>query len=637
MIFQNEKQLLKIIKYTPSIFILTITIITLAIQFIENNRTFEIEKEKIRNEFTTRNKTIIKQKIDEVHNYIVRKQKKTEEELKKSLSNAVNNAYLIAKTIYENNLDQDPILIKKLIVDALRNIRFNKDRGYFFIYEKSGKNILLPHSPELEGKNFWEHKDSKGSYVIQDMVKLLDKKEKSFYEWYWYNPIKPDIQKRKIGLVRNFEPFNWFIGTGEYIEDYEIEIKKNILNYIENVKLSNNGYIFVINYDLIYLSHIRVDYVGEHAVINNDTIGNAEVMNTLLKIAKNGEGYHSYIQKRKPGSNLPTKKVSYVKGLDNWSWIIGTGFYEDDMDMAILQKREELDRKFEEYVYQSIKVTATLTIILLFLSIYFSKVLQKKFLKYKKEINAHIHENTKQQEIMAQKTKMAAMGEMIGNIAHQWRQPLSTITTTATGLKLQKEMNILEDAFLVEGLTGINNSAQYLSKTIDDFRNFFKTNKNNTSFNIAEVIDKSLSLCNSELHNLDIEIIKNIKDINITNYENEFIQVIINIIINAKDALRKKDKDFKKMIFIEVEAFDKFVKIKIKDNAGGVPKAIKNKVFEPYFTTKHQSQGTGIGLYMCKEIIEKNMGGSLEVENYTYTYNNTKFSGACFEIILPYK
>ncbi|WP_072681958.1 cache domain-containing protein [Arcobacter sp. LA11] len=635
MIFQNEKQLLKIIKYTPSIFILTISIITLTIQFAENNRTFEIEKEKIRTEFTTRNKNIIKQEIDEVYDFIKREQQSTQKELKESLKNAVNNAYAIANTIYQNNQDKDPVFIKKLIVDALRNIRFNKNRGYFFIYENTGKNILLPHNPELEGNDFWKHQDSKGAYVIQDMVSLLKKKDEAFYQWHWYNPTNPDKQKTKIGLVRNFKPFEWFIGTGEYIEEYEVEIKEKILDFVKNVNLNEDGYIFIIDYDLIYLSHIRKDYIGKHAITNNDAVGTKEVIDKLLQIAKNGEGYYSYVQNRKPGSEQPTKKVSYVKGLDNWSWIIGTGFYEDDMNMAIIQKRKDLDEKFKEYVYQILKVTILITIILLLLSIYFSRILQNKFIKYKKEIKEHINKNTKQQNIMAQKTKMAAMGEMIGNIAHQWRQPLSTITTTATGLKIQKEMNILEDSFLIEGLSGINDSAQYLSKTIDDFRNFFKTNKNEVEFSIKDTICRAISLCSAQLYNLEIDIVKDIKDIKITNFENEFIQVIINILTNAKDELTKKNKDFKKIIFIKVKKVKGFVSIEIKDNAGGIPKNLKNRVFEPYFTTKHKSQGTGIGLYMCKEIIEKNMKGSLEVENCKYEHDNTYFIGACFKIKLP--
>ena len=635
MIFQNEKQLLQIIKYTPSIFILLTSIIILTFQFVDKNKKFEKEKEEIQSNFIKENKILIQKNVRKIHKLIENEQVSAEEELRKSLKNQLLNAHAIAKTIYENNKNQNPELVKKIIADALRNIRFNKGRGYFFIYEKNGKNVLLPHNKSLEGTDFWMHQDSKGTYIIQEMTKLLKVKDEAFINWYWFNPITPDKQRKKVGLVKNFEPFNWFIGTGEYIEDFENEIQKKLLREIDKIRLDNNGYIFIINYDSIYLSHIKKDFIGKSAIANNDTVLIKKVIKNLINISKNGEGYYSYIQNKKPGSNESIRKTSYVKGFNQWSWLIGTGFYEDDIKKAITNKKLELEKKFEDYLYQTIKVSVVLTLILLVFSIYFSRILQKKFIKYNNEINKRIKENTRQQNILAQQSKMAAMGEMIGNIAHQWRQPLSTITTTATGIKLQKQMDILDDEFLVQGLTGINNSAQYLSRTIDDFRNFFKTNKDKIEFNVEDAINKSLSLSSAQLYNLQIEIIKDIENVKLSNYENEFIQVIINIISNAKDELIKKDTHFKKIIFIKSYINNKSLYINIKDNAGGVPKELLNRVFEPYFTTKHQSQGTGIGLYMCKEIIEKNMGGVLKVENSTYTYNDIHFKGACFIIELP--
>ena len=246
-----------------------------------------------------------------------------------------------------------------------------------------------------------------------------------------------------------------------------------------------------------------------------------------------------------------------------------------------------------------------------------------------------ITELTEKNKLLIQQSKMATMGEMIGNIAHQWRQPLSTISTTATGLKLQKEMDVLEDKFLVESLEGINNSAQFLSKTIDDFRNFFKTDKKKEAFSIQEALDKALALVYVQFHNKNIQIIKNSTDIEIKNLENEFIQVVINILNNARDELIKKDIDVEKIIFIDVIKKKDSIEISIKDNAGGIPEDILPRVFEPYFTTKHKSQGTGIGLYMSQEIIRKNMQGEILVENKEYNYNNIDYKGASFTIKLP--
>jgi len=637
MIFKNEKQILKIIKYTPTVFIILISTIIMTIQFIEKNNTFEKEKSKLTSEFLQNNKQIIKDRVYEAYTYIEKEKKRTEEDLKDSLQLAINNAYSIANTIYENNKDKDQELIKKLIIDALRNIRFNNGRGYYFVYENNGKNLLLPHNKELEGKNFWNHKDSKGTYIVQKMVNLLSKNEQAFCEWYWYNPIKKDIQRKKIGLVKNFTPFNWFIGTGEYLEDYENEIKENVLKHIRDIRFGKNGYIFVITYDGIYLSHIRKNFIGKDALTNNDTENITNVINDIKNIAQNGEGYYTYIQNEKPNTNKKIDKTSFVKGLNEWSWIIGTGFYEDDLEKAIKDKEMELNNQFRKNMITTIEIVIVLIIFLLICSVYFSKLLQTKFKRYKNEIRQHLIKNTTQQNIMAQQSKMAAMGEMIANIAHQWRQPLSTISTTSTGMKLQKEMNILEDKFLLDGLKSINDSAQYLSHTIDDFRNFFKVTKNKTLFSTKDLFKKALNLIHTQFHNIDIKLIIDIDDIKIKNYENEFIQVIINILNNARDELVKKSKEEEKLIFLSCKELKNSVIIEIKDNAGGIPEDIIDRIFEPYFTTKHKNQGTGIGLYMSREIIIKNMLGKIKVLNTSYTYNEKIYEGALFEIILPLK
>ena len=635
MLFENEKKLLKIIKYTPTIFVITITILILALSFFENKNKFEADKEKIRLEYTQKNEENIKQRVYEVYNYIKREQEYTEIELKKTLKEAINTAYNIAENIYINNPNKSNEEIKKLVIDALRNIRFNNGRGYYFIYENSGKNILLPHNKELEGTNFWNYKDAKGSYIIKDMTNLLSKNDETFYEWYWYNPTNPDVQRKKIGLVKNLKQFGWFIGTGEYVEDFEKEVQEKVLKNIREIRFGDNGYIFVINYDSIYLSHIRKDYIGQNAIKNNDTVGIQKVIENLIEISKKGEGFYSYIQNKKPDNEQAMRKTSFVKGIDNWSWMVGTGFYEDDMQKAINDKKEELNKEYKDYLLKTITFTTVLIIILMLISIYFSRVLQHKFRKYQHEITIHINEKAKQQNIIAQQSKMAAMGEMIGNIAHQWRQPLSSISTTATGMKLQKEMNILEDNFLIHGLEQINKSVQYLSNTIDDFRNFFKPNKNKIKFKIQETIDKVINLVDSQFKSNGIKIIKSGDDLTINNFENELIQVIINILNNSRDELIKKDSNYEKLIFINVSKDKKNLLLEINDNAGGIPEDIIGRIFEPYFTTKYQSQGTGIGLYMSSEIIHKSMNGKISVKNITFDYEEKSYEGALFSVLIP--
>ena len=267
------------------------------------------------------------------------------------------------------------------------------------------------------------------------------------------------------------------------------------------------------------------------------------------------------------------------------------------------------------------------TLILLLCSFYLAKVIDKKFKKHKIEIQKYINENTQQQHLLFQQSKMAAMGEMLGNIAHQWRQPLSVITTASTGMKLQKELDILDDEAFNQSVTNITDSALYLSKTIDDFRNFFKIDKTESTFDIEGTFEKVFKLTDGQFSHNDIIFIKNIEEIKLCALENELIQALINILNNSKDALIELEKPTPRVIFIDVYKQNKKAIIKVKDNAGGIPKDIIDKVCEPYFTTKHQSQGTGIGLYMTSQIIKKNMNGTFKIENVEVKYENKIYKG----------
>ncbi len=239
------------------------------------------------------------------------------------------------------------------------------------------------------------------------------------------------------------------------------------------------------------------------------------------------------------------------------------------------------------------------------------------------------------EKLLVQQSKMAAMGEMLENIAHQWRQPLSVISTAASGLRVQKELHLAitveED---VDVLNKINDTAQYLSETINNFRDFFNPNKEKTIFNLKNTYLKTLNLVNSKFKYLDIEIIENLTDIELNNLDSEIVQVIMNLLNNARDILETK-KDQEKLIFVDIYQKDNYAIMEIKDNGGGISEDIINKIFDPYFTTKHQSQGTGIGLYMSHEIMTKHIGGNLLVQNINYEYQSKNYKGAMFTIKLP--
>ena len=233
--------------------------------------------------------------------------------------------------------------------------------------------------------------------------------------------------------------------------------------------------------------------------------------------------------------------------------------------------------------------------------------------------------------------KLAGMGEMIGNIAHQWRQPLSVISTVSTGMVMKQEFGMLKDEDILKNCNTINENAQYLSKTIDDFKNFIKGDRTKKVFNLSRNINNFLHLVKGTIKTHNIDIILELDDeINIHGYENELIQCFINIFNNSKDALNENNIKDKKII-ITTRKEDNNIIIKIKDNALGIPNNILPKIFDPYFTTKQKTNGTGLGLNMTYRLITEGMDGEIIAQNERYIHKDIEYTGALFSITLPYK
>lgn len=246
-------------------------------------------------------------------------------------------------------------------------------------------------------------------------------------------------------------------------------------------------------------------------------------------------------------------------------------------------------------------------------------------------------EKAQQAQILAQQSKMAAMGEMLENIAHQWRQPLSVISTAATGMQLELELNnSISNALATKSINAINEHAQYLSKTIDDFRNFFNPNKEKKFFKISSCIRNAIFLVKEKCNSNNIKIYQDFEDIEMNSLESELLQVLLNILNNSIDALILNNIE-KKIIFISLLKENENVVISIKDNARGVPENIISRIFEPYFTTKHKAQGTGIGLYMSSQIVTKHLKGEIKLINENFYFENERYSGANFKVIIPLK
>ena len=240
-----------------------------------------------------------------------------------------------------------------------------------------------------------------------------------------------------------------------------------------------------------------------------------------------------------------------------------------------------------------------------------------------------IQANKEKDRILFQQSKIAAITDTLKNIAHQWRQPLSVISTITSGMKLQKELNILDDNEFNLSCDGIINNTNKLSTTIDNFTNFFNTDNNSTKFSLIEALENTQKFMNSilEKNSIECQFIYD-SDIILDSNKNDFSQAILNILDNSVHALITVENIEDRFIFIE---FKNNI-LQIKDSGNGIDKNIISKILEPYFTTKHQAFGIGLGLYIVNEFFVQNLGYKIDIQNVTYDYKNKNYSGLNFII-----
>ncbi len=254
-----------------------------------------------------------------------------------------------------------------------------------------------------------------------------------------------------------------------------------------------------------------------------------------------------------------------------------------------------------------------------------NKVLEEK-------VRREVEQNRKKDKIMYQHSRLASMGEMVGNIAHQWRQPLNSLSIIIQSFGIKNMTGKLSNEFIEKQVEEGLRISNMMSRTIDDFRNFFNPDNSKEYFNLKDTINDTIQFIQEK----DIQIILNCKNnINIYGHKNEFSQVMLNLLNNSIDQFNKIKGKYDKKILINIQKSGDTQIITFIDNAGGIQESIMEKIFDPYFTTKHQSVGTGIGLFMTRQIIQKQMRGNIYAKNIVLNFDHSSYKCAKFIIELP--
>lgn len=274
---------------------------------------------------------------------------------KKEIQSRVYNAHALMTNIYHQYKDQlDNNEIADIIRNALRKLSYGNGRGYFFITGMDGTEHLYPPDPSLEGTSFLKIADSNGQPIVRDMISIIEKDKEGFYHYNWPNPSQPDIPQAKTAFIKYFEPFDWVVGTGDRISDITQDLQEQLIQRIEKITFENGGYVFVANYQGISLSYPAK---GKNMYEVTDSNG-LKIVQEMISLAQNDGGYLNYVMPALKGER-PENKISYVKGINDWQWYIGTGDFVADLD-------QELAAMFAERAKSTRKEIATILSFLIF-------------------------------------------------------------------------------------------------------------------------------------------------------------------------------------------------------------------------------------------------------------------------------
>lgn len=488
--------------------------------------------------------------------------------------------------------------------------RFYKSTPAFFVRVTENANRLLYEGNIELNKLQAEIKKQKNQYIKLELLLVFFIVVSVFLIVFLIamqinkNTKQLEIQERSTRGILDAQKNIVVVSNGEFM----IDANQALVDFFEGYNSFND-----FRKDHICICDFFVDIKDEDYVIDKDYDGKMWFEYILDKPQK----LHKVAMYKKDTLNYFTISAS-KKVLDSQNFIVIVALNNITKEVEAQKKLKALNDNLENIVNNKTKQLQDLN--------------ENLELKIKKEVE----KNREKDKALIQQGRFAALGEMLGNIAHQWRQPLSAISSTVSSMQVQRQLGIATKEDIDKSYDSIMKYVAFLNQTIEDFRSFFRQDKERTKFNILEVLNNAISMTSAvyKENEINLTIDSEKEELIVKGLANELAQVFLNILNNAKDILKEKSLD-KREVYIKAYETKASVNIYIYDSAGGIPPNAKDKIFDPYFTTKHKSQGTGIGLYMSKDIIEKHMKGSLTATNSDFFIDDNHYFGACFKIELP--
>ncbi|MFC3093469.1 EAL domain-containing protein [Alteromonas sediminis] len=387
----NNKKLLRLIRFIPPILVIAFALSAILIVINNNKIKLDSDLKALRTDFIESRKSMMKAQVEQLIQQINFELKSTEAVLKDNIKAQIYQAHTIASRLYEANKDKSEQYVTNLITSALRDLRFNNGRGYFFIYKTDGESVMHPILPDMEGQNKIALQDVRGNYIVRDMGLLAKENGEAYYTWWFVKPGNTQQEFQKIGFGKHFAPYDWFIGTGEYVIDVENDIKQRVLNEIANIRYGEDGYAFVFNNAGIGLVHVNDEYVGK-SILQHPEPDVSKTVLDLIQLAQSGGGFIRYDNFIRPSTSIREPKISFVQGVPNWQWAVGMGFYEDEIAEQLAQREAEIENQNQQQLNELLWLSSISTLFFVVMSLLLTKNLSRRFTDYEGKINHDFQE-----------------------------------------------------------------------------------------------------------------------------------------------------------------------------------------------------------------------------------------------------
>lgn len=650
---------------------------SIAVNFYNYNKQAQELKIKVLEQQRNRLKEIVVSAKD----YINYSRDLTEKRLKDSLKTRVEEAIDVMGHHYKYHEHEDLELQQKHIVDIIRPLRFFNGRGYYFVTRLDGLELLFADKPELENKNLWDMKSSDGVYVIREMVKIVRENGQGYIAYDWTKPNEIGDDHRKIAYVKYFEPLNAFVGSGDYLEDVEDDIKEEVLSRVLAIKFENEGYVFSGQWDGISLTGPAK---GKNMLNVRDKNGKY-IVRELISLAKSGGGFLEY-EMPALDDKKSAPKLSYVEAIDDWGWYIGAGAYKEDIQVVVDYKQKELLLNNLLYLVLTIfvcllvlfvavnlqkKVSKSLADDINVLEKFFKEAVDKKayidsskleydeFVRIAQLTNQMLEEKNDLEAMMLQTEKMDSLGKLSAGMAHEINNPLSAVLQGAqnlrrrldiseektkksvedSGLDIEAFKNFLSQRKILKFTQMIEESGARAASIVSNMLSFSRSSQGqHEAISTEEIINKVLGYLSGDYDlradydfkkiSIKVEIDEDAKQI--YGIANEIEQVLLNIIKNAAQAVIGVVENREAKIKIKVTSRQGTSVIEVKDNGLGIDAQMINRLFDPFYTTKPVGKGTGLGLFVVYFIVTKHHKGKLSVNSVPGQFTS-------FKIELPKK